>query len=133
MLSNHHGRASYTNYDSVLLTNLLPTSVSSLYLAGDLGKFTPRLGHALRYLAKAVGPKKQFKALRRVRCDAVYAAGTLEVMDVGKAFAACGVDFGYDTWPSSGPSRLQGEETPVEAQSPREMSDVPIPDAVDDL
>jgi hypothetical protein len=31
--------------------------------AGDLGKFKPRLGHALSYLAKSVGPKEESKAL----------------------------------------------------------------------
>ncbi|KAL2133433.1 hypothetical protein VTI74DRAFT_2359 [Chaetomium olivicolor] len=117
MLTNGQGRASYTNYDSVLLTSLLPPSIVSLYLAGDLGKFTPRLGHALRYLAKSVGPRKQFKALKRVRCDAVYARGRLEDMAVGKAFAACGVDFDYCSWPLSEPTLRKGEETPREALS----------------
>lgn len=133
MLSNFRGRASYTNYDSVLLTKLLPPSVTSLCLAGDLGKFTPRLGHALRYLAKSVGPRKQFKALQRVRCDAVQATRGLEEMAVREAFAACGVDFGYSTWPLSEPARRMGEETPREALSPTEQPDLPLSDDDDDL
>ncbi|KAG7287605.1 hypothetical protein NEMBOFW57_007117 [Staphylotrichum longicolle] len=133
MLSNFRGRASYTNYDSVLLTKLLPPNVTSLCLAGDLGKFTPRLGHALRYLAKSVGPRKQFKALQRVRCDAVQATHGLEEMGVREAFAACGVDFCYSTWPLSEPARPMGEETPREALSPTEQPDLPISDDDDDL
>jgi hypothetical protein len=74
VLHNHHGRASFASYDSLLLTKLLPPGITSLSLAGDLGTLTPRLGHALVYFAKAVGPRKQFKALRRVRCDAILAS-----------------------------------------------------------
>jgi hypothetical protein len=131
MLCNHRGRASYTNYDSVLLTKLLPPSITSLSLAGDLGKFTPRLGHALVYLAKSVGPRKEFKALQRVRCDAMWTS-VFEHMGVKEAFAARGVDFGYDSWPLSEPTCRQGEETPVEAHSPVDP-DKPLPDDDDDL
>lgn len=127
MLTNHRGRASYTNHDSVLLTRLLPTSVTSLYLAGDLGKLTPRLGHALRYLAKSVGPNKQFKALRLVRCDADHAARAFDVMGVGMAFTACGVDFGYGSFPLSEPARRKGDETPREEPVWLD-GDVPLPD-----
>jgi hypothetical protein len=131
VLYNHHGRASYTNYDSVLLTKLLPTSITSLSLAGDLGGLTPRLGHALVYLAKSVGPRKEFKALRRVRCD-VLATRPFEDMAVKEAFAARGVDFAFDSWPLSEPTRRSGEETPTEARSMKD-GNIPLPDDDEDL
>ncbi|KAK4132026.1 hypothetical protein BT67DRAFT_484550 [Trichocladium antarcticum] len=109
VLCNHHGRASYTNHDSILLTQLLPTSVTSLFLAGDLGQLTPRLGHALVHLAKSAGPRKEFKALRRVRCDAVLATRGLEHMAVREVFAARGVDFAFSSWPLSEPTRPGGD------------------------
>jgi hypothetical protein len=133
MLCNHRGRATYTNYDSVLLTKLLPPTVTSLSLAGDLGKFTSRLGHALVYLAKSVGPGKEFKALQRVRCDANFAQ-TFDQMGVTEAFAARGVDFGYETFPLSEPTRRQGEETPLEPRSPVDWDNLqPLPDDDEDL
>ena len=131
VLYNHYGRASYTNYDSVLLTKLLPTSITSLSLAGSLGGLTLRLGHALVYLAKSAGPRKEFKALRRVRCD-VLATRLFEDMAVKKAFTARGVDFAFDSWPLSEPTRRSGEETPTKAPSMRD-GDIPLPDDDEDL
>lgn len=132
VLYNHGGRASYTNYDSMLLTKLLPPSITSLSLAGNLGgQLTPRLGHALVYLAKQCGggPRKEFKALGRVRCE----AGILEEMGVKEAFEARGVDFAFESWPLSEPTHRGGEETPL-LLAPLVMKDsnVPLPDDDDE-
>ncbi|KAK4032094.1 hypothetical protein C8A01DRAFT_41470 [Parachaetomium inaequale] len=114
MLYNHHGRASYTNYDSALLTRLLPPTVTSLNLTGNLSTYrdTSRLAHALLYLAKPACPRKQFSALRRVRCDTTQAGDGLVDYAVGEAFAARGVDFGYESCPLSEPTLREGERTP---------------------
>ncbi|KAL2126641.1 hypothetical protein VTI74DRAFT_481 [Chaetomium olivicolor] len=79
------------------------------------------------YLAKSVRPRKEFKALGRVRRDAVLATRGLEYMAVNEAFTARDVDFAFDSWPLSEPMRRRGEETPIEARSPVNPN-IPLPD-----
>lgn len=99
MLCNHRGMASYTTDDSMLLTTLLPSTITSLHLAGTLGADTPRLARALLHLAKLAG--EEFKALRRVRCDTLLARDGLADYEIEEAFAASDVGFGFDSLPLS--------------------------------
>ncbi len=132
MLYNHRGRASYTNYDSALFTSLLPPTITSLHLAGSLGSDAPRLANALLYFAKSAGPRKQFKALRHVRCDTILASDGLADYAIQEVFAAHGVDFGYESCPLSEPTLREGE-TPCEAQSPVDPDAWQPSDVEDDL
>ncbi|KAG7292614.1 hypothetical protein NEMBOFW57_002649 [Staphylotrichum longicolle] len=99
MLCNHRGMASYTTDDSKLLTTLLPSTITSLHLAGTLGADTPRLARALLHLSKLAG--EEFKTLRRVRCDTLLARDGLADYEIEEAFAASDVDFGFDSLPLS--------------------------------
>lgn len=138
MLYNHYGRATYTTYDRVLLTDLLPPTVASLHLAGTLWRCgLQALAHALLYLAKQSGPRKRFRSLQHVRCDTVQALGGLSDYPIGEAFAASGVDFGYRSWPLSEPTLHAGERTPCNTPLPVDWSEtgcnIPLPDQDDDL
>jgi hypothetical protein len=53
-------------------------------------------------------------------------------MGVGEAFTARGVDFAFDSWPLSEPTRSRDEEMPIEARSPVDP-DMPLPDDDEDL
>lgn len=99
MLCNHRGMASYATDDSKLLTTLLPSTITTLHLAGTLGADTPRLARALLHLAKLAG--EEFKALRRVRCDTLLARDGLADYEIEEAFAASGVGFDFASLPLS--------------------------------
>jgi hypothetical protein len=98
--------------DDRLLTRLLPPNLTSLCLAGILYRITPRLGAALLHLAWTVARGEAYPALKRVRCDATLERSGLGELAVDEAFAAEGVDFGYDSWPPSEPTRQADEKTP---------------------
>jgi len=60
-------------------------------------------------LSDAVSRRMKFPRLEQVRCDAQQRLepgyDEDDESDVGAMFAAAGVDFGFDSWPSSEPDR----------------------------
>lgn len=134
LLYNHHGRATYTDSDSTLLTALLPPTTTSLHLNADLDERALQgLARALLALAKASGPLEQFASLRRVRCDKTQAAKGLSGYPIAEAFAASGVDFGYESWPSGEPTLRWQDQPPTVWLDDAEANNVPLPDDDDDL
>jgi hypothetical protein len=92
------------------------------------------MARALVHLAGTVGSGRQFRRLRRVRCDVetilpvTAGDGVLEGSMVAQAFGAAGVDFAWQSWEVSGPPVRWGEGTPepeVDLHGPFEYNDMP--------
>jgi hypothetical protein len=105
--------------DSKALIQLLPPTIASLHLAGPVGKALPRLAKGLLRLAAAVSRGK-FPKLKQVRCDSQE---RLDEYAVDIAFAAAGVDFDYDSWPSD-EATLRESDVPPE---PTSFEPMPLP------
>lgn len=87
------------------LIQLLP-GIVSLHLAGTING-SIGLMKGLLGLSDAVSKRMKFSRLEQVRCDAQQRLepgyGEDDENDVGAMFAVAGVDFGFDSWPSSEP------------------------------
>jgi hypothetical protein len=66
-----------------------------------------------------------------VRCDTAQ-ADDLANYPIREAFAAAGVNFGYDSFPLSEPTLREGEATPIEPGSPVNPN-IPLSDEDGDL
>lgn len=75
------------------------------------------MAKALVHLAGTVRSGRQFRRLRRVRCNVEIMPvpardGVLEGFMVVQAFGATGVDFGWQSWGVGRPTVRRGEGTP---------------------
>ncbi|RDW74193.1 hypothetical protein BP5796_07635 [Coleophoma crateriformis] len=82
--------------DSQFLVKLLPPSITSLHLAGEVGNARPRLAKGLLGLAEAISQGK-FPRFKQIRCDIQQLLD--DGYNVAATLAAVEVDFGYDSWP----------------------------------
>jgi hypothetical protein len=119
--------------DSTILTRLLPPNIESLCLAAWVRESVrPRMARALVHLAGTVGSGREFRRLRRVRCNVeilpvTAGDGVWEGVMVAQAFGAAGVDFAWQSWEVSGPTVRRGEGTPepeVDLHGPFEYDDM---------
>jgi hypothetical protein len=110
--------------DPYLLVQLLPLGIVSLHLAGHIGNILPCLAKGLLRLADAIS-RGQLPRLEQVRCDAEQ---RLDEYAVEAAFAAAGVDFGYNSWPRN-EATLRASDVPSPPTSPQPL---PLPDMDED-
>ncbi|PLN81409.1 hypothetical protein BDW42DRAFT_169008 [Aspergillus taichungensis] len=95
--------------DSQILVQILPSGINSLHLAGRIGQERSRLEKALLGLGEAA-VNKEFQNLKEVRWDRKT---KLHAEDsVRSLLADAGIDFAYDSWPSTRSSFYQGDSIP---------------------
>ena len=110
--------------DPELLVQLLPSNITSLYLAGQISDELPRLEESLLGLAHAAS-RGRFRRLEHVRWDQQEKLnGELAVSTI---FAAAGVSFGYDSWPTTKTTLGDGGGIPP----PNWLNPFPLPDEED--
>ncbi|KAJ5131101.1 uncharacterized protein N7515_007140 [Penicillium bovifimosum] len=95
--------------DEQILVQILPSGISSLHLAGQIGEDLPRLEKSLLGLAEAA-IEGQFKNLKEVRWDRAAKLNAENV--VMSLFADAGVDFAYDSWPGTSLSFYESASIP---------------------
>ncbi|KAJ5551349.1 hypothetical protein N7535_000700 [Penicillium sp. DV-2018c] len=95
--------------DEQVLVQILPSGISSLHLAGQIGEDLPRPEKGLLGLAEAA-VKGQFKNLKEVRWDRAVKLNAENV--VMSLFADAGVDFANDSWPETNLSFYQSDSIP---------------------
>jgi hypothetical protein len=83
------------------LASLLPSSLTSLSLAGQITLELPRLEQNLRGLAEAVSSGDDLPNLKLIRWDETDTLSEEFSVDTLPMLSAAGVDFGYSTWPLS--------------------------------
>lgn len=112
--------------DSQILVQLLPPRIVSLHLAGHIKNELPRLEKALLSLADATS-HGQFPRLKQVRWDKNEKLNCEDV--VSTMFAATGVSFGYDSWPTTKSTLGDGDVSPPPNYSdPFPFEDMDDPD-----
>lgn len=90
--------------DRRLLVNLLPRSLQSLEIPGNILSFGSRLVGGLRGLAEAIAGG-QFPCLKRITCDDVVPKHEYDALLIPQAFIALRVEFTFSSWPLSKPAR----------------------------
>lgn len=95
--------------DRRLLVNLLPRSLQSLEMPGNLLLFGSRLVSGLHGLVEAIAGG-QFPRLRRVTCDQVIPKHKYDELLIPRAFRTLGVEFTLSSWPLSKPAGNQWED-----------------------
>ncbi|KAL3439983.1 hypothetical protein BJX65DRAFT_317140 [Aspergillus insuetus] len=83
------------------LTSLLPSTLTSLSLAGQITPELPRMEQNLRGLAEAVSSGDQLPNLKVIRWDETETLTEEFSVDFMPIFSAAGVDFTYTAWPLS--------------------------------
>lgn len=111
--------------DSVLLTQLLPSSIKSLHLAGQITDERPRLEKSLLDLARAAS-NGRFKRLEEVLLDEKEKFDNEDIVSV--MLDAVGCRFGYDSWPMTKSTLGDGGESPRPNYEIEPFPDGPDPD-----
>ncbi|RDW67564.1 hypothetical protein BP6252_08960 [Coleophoma cylindrospora] len=106
------------------LMKLLPPSITSLHLAGEVGNARLRLAKGLLDLAEAVS-QGEFPQFKQIRCDIQQLLD--DDYDVAATFAAVGVDFGYDSWPVGKVPFQENDNLSL----PKSLEPMPVPDSDD--
>jgi hypothetical protein len=83
------------------LTSLLPSSLTSLYFAGQITPELPRIEQNLHGLAEAVSSGDQLPNLKVMRWDETDILSEKFLVDTMPILSAAGVDFIYTAWPLS--------------------------------
>ncbi|KAK9424268.1 putative F-box domain-containing protein [Seiridium unicorne] len=124
-----------TPEDAKLLESLLPTSLESLALSGNIYyfPFELRLVNGLLGLADAVMAER-YPHLKRITCDEVMPMDKYDTHGIPDSFRAGGVVFELSSWPLSKPTRSGGEDFWPDGVSPtRKAVELPPEDDDEDL